>query len=644
MSDNRTTPHRYGDPAPLQVSTLRWGSTVALTLALGLLWSLLHHYRGLSGDAELYAVQALAHIHPALFSDIYLQHENQDHFTIFSPLYAGCIRWLGLQPAALTLAAVFTVWTFLAAWYLARQLVDRQAAWLAVAFVMIAESAYGAYGVFSYLEDWLTARSLGVALVISALACHFYGSKRLALLIALGACCVHPLIALPGVLVLVCLWIPPRMAVIGAVGGIVGVLILAASMQALRLATGPFELIDGEWLHVVRERSQFLFLQLWRWSDWETNIRPFLCLSLTALAVPDPKVRRLCFAGMLVGASGLAVALIAGLVGPVAILLQGQAWRWDWITCFFSILLVLPTAMTLWKEPACGPLCALLLVLGWTFAPVDGLLCIGAAIILWSARDRIDERSARLLRWGAALLGLIIILWLVSNAWTIVSAPLTAADPSHLGVSRFRSFMEMNVSAVLFIWLVVWLLHHSRSVVIVGLLAIAMALALVAIMPGSLLLKDRDGSAAEIREYADWRNVIPPSATVYVAGRQAKGFSWFTLERPSYLNEDQSAGVVFSRATAEEIVRRSEVLLPLEEQSWRVLDRRSASSSAAGAHRLDHPLTAQVLSRICGDPVLDFVVAKPAIDVPHLTHTTPGAHFRWNLYDCRALREGRPPA
>jgi len=56
-----------------------------------------------------------------------------------------------------------------------------------------------------YAEDCLTARSLAETLVISALLFHFYNRKTIAFLIAIAAFFVHPIMALPGMLVLVCL-------------------------------------------------------------------------------------------------------------------------------------------------------------------------------------------------------------------------------------------------------------------------------------------------------------------------------------------------------------------------------------------------------------------------------------------------------
>src|ERR1700685_989931 len=100
---------------------------VVLTLAMSLvvLWLVMHGYQGFAGDAQIYAFQALARIHPALSSDLYLQYSSQDRFTIFSSFYALFIRWLGLDSAARLLTLFFTALFFIGAWSLAAAIGNR---------------------------------------------------------------------------------------------------------------------------------------------------------------------------------------------------------------------------------------------------------------------------------------------------------------------------------------------------------------------------------------------------------------------------------------------------------------------------------------------------------------------------------------
>src|SRR6202035_5732594 len=111
-------------------------AALSLALMLATLWLLMHGYHGLTGDAQIYAFQALARIHPQLATDLYLQNTSQDQFTIFSPLYAWFIGFMGLEDAARLLTLLFTVWFLAATWNFVRAIANRDAAWLAVAFLL----------------------------------------------------------------------------------------------------------------------------------------------------------------------------------------------------------------------------------------------------------------------------------------------------------------------------------------------------------------------------------------------------------------------------------------------------------------------------------------------------------------------------
>lgn len=616
---------------------------LALTAMLVALWSLCHVYRGLTGDAELYALQALARLQPALHSDLYLRNVSQDRFTIFSPIYSWFINRLGLQPAALTLTLTISAWFLLAAWILARELSNSAVAFLSTASLIVIKGAYGSSGVFAYAENWLTARTLAEALIVTALACHFASKKRMALLIATGAMFIHPIMALPGLLLLLVLWLPLRVTVVGAFAATVGTLALA--LCASRLPTsGPLAIMDADWLEVVRERSQFLFLQYWTLQDWAINARPFLCLLISALVL-DGHIRKFAVAALIIGTAGLAVAGIASLVGPVAILLQGQAWRWLWLTCFVSVLLLVPTAVKMWNDEKCGPSCSMLLILGWTFSLTSSSLCIPLVLLLWLVKDRLSETSSRCLKWGAAGLAIIVTVWIVANAWTTINAPSPESGRDTLIIADLRNLIGLDAAAALIVVVMYFLVRSTASLLVLAPLATLFAVGAAFALHGSVMQINLDGSAALIREFAGWRNAIPPRGTVYVVpARISAAFAWFTLERPSYLSLDQSAGVVFSRATALEVRRRSQLLLPSMAADWRLLSQNRTPASAQAADKAPPQVTSESLARLCSDPQLDFVVTKEQLNFKSLRHTAAGKWHDFGLYDCRDVRpaQGHP--
>src|ERR1700691_355157 len=118
-------------------------TSIALVLLLVAIWLLMHGYHGLTGDAQIYAFQALSRIHPQLATDLYLQNTSQDQFTLFSPIFAWFIGLVGLEQAARLLLLLFTAWFLAAAWSFGRAVGGRDGAWLGAALLMIAAGDYG---------------------------------------------------------------------------------------------------------------------------------------------------------------------------------------------------------------------------------------------------------------------------------------------------------------------------------------------------------------------------------------------------------------------------------------------------------------------------------------------------------------------
>jgi hypothetical protein len=615
-------------------------ATLSLALMLVTLWLALHGYHGLTGDGQIYAFQALARLHPQLAADLYLQNTSQDEFSLFSTLYAWCIGLSDLENTARLLTLLFTLWFLAAAWRFASAVGGRESAWPAVAFLLIVGGGYGGSGVFRILEPFLTARLPTEALIITALGFQIRGLKRLSLLLALGAMLIHPLMALPGILLLVYLWLPIRVGTVGAIGGVLSTFALAAVAVNLPASFQVLTVMDAPWLEVVRERSQFLFLQLWSIRDWDINALPFISLALTAIAVTDDRIRKLCAAAAVVGVAGLAVAYIGGLIGPVAILMQGQAWRWVWITVFISAVLVPFTALQVWRDDNCGPLCALLLVSAWTLPGVDGTACASLALFLWSTRTQIAFRLAAYFRWASIALGAAIVVWTVTNCWAVMSATTSPSEPAHLGIVQIKDLLALKVPAVLLGTLVWWATRARREAWAPILMSATLIALSIWVFPAAFKQPRTLAAATDKVEFANWENAIPPTSTVLVAPPHDVGaFVWFTLGRPNYLALDQSAGVVFSRATALEVRRRSEVLLPLIDPDWKLLTSlRAKSGGVRKKEATTRPLTPENLIQVCADPQLGFVISPENVGFGPMRHENAGAWKDWNLYDCRNVR------
>jgi hypothetical protein len=616
---------------------------LSLALLSLMLWLALHGYHGITEDGQIYAFQAYARIHPQLAADLYLQNTSQDQFTLFSPLYGWFIGLLGLENAARLLTLISTLWLLAATYGFARAVAGRDTAWLAVAFLLIVAGDYGGSGVFQLLDPFLTARLPAEALIISALFCHAHRMKVLGLLLTLAALFIHPLMALPGLLMIVCLWLPLRMSVAGAIGGVLVTLALAVLAVKAQAFSHVLTVMDASWTEVVQERSQFLFLQLWSIRDWAVNARPFIFLAITALAVTDERIRKLCMVAALVGGAGLAVAFIGGLIGPVALLVQGQAWRWVWIGVFVSAALAPLTLLQAWRDEKCGPICALLMVLGWTLPGVYGTACASIGLIFWVARAHMSSRLASHFRWVSAVLGAAIVMWTLVKCWAIVASTTPPSGHTASGLAQVRNIFALKIPAALLGALVWWGVRTRRTTWVPMVLSAMLTVFSLLIFPAAFRQARTLGAAAEILEFSDWENVIPPTAMVLIAPpRDVGAFVWFTLARPNYLALDQSSGVVFSRTTSLEVRRRSEVLLPLMDPDWKIQTGLAKTDGGRKKVATTRPLTPQNLVAVCADPQLGFVISPENVGFDPLHHERAGAWKNWNLYDCRKVRSALP--
>jgi hypothetical protein len=463
-------------------------------------------------------------------------------------------------------------------------------------------------------------------------------------LLTLLAMLVHPLIALPGLLVLICLWAPIRSSAVGAIGCVFGTLALTISMAFAPWASSLLTIMDPQWTDLVKERSQFLFLQLWSLRDWDINIRPFIYLGFTAIAAADDRIHKLCAAAIIVGSVGLAMAFIGSLIGPVALLIQGQAWRWVWLGVFISAALLPYLVMKVWRDDKFGPSGALLLVLGWIVPAIFGTVCASLALIFWLCRPHLSSSSAARMRLVCAAICATILAWILFEFCASLPAAWSNRAPS--GALQPQDTLALRFLAALLGALVWWMIRcwkFNRSRWVPMIISIVLAAICFLALPSAFKQARTLAGGAARQEFADWESAIPPTSTVLVVpARDAGAFVWFSLGRPNYLAMNQSAGVVFSRATASEVRRRSEVLLPLMEPDWEILTRLRAKSS--GKHRNEattRPLTPEILTRVCADPQLGFVLSQENLGFAPLRHEHSGTWKDWNLYDCLKVRSVR---
>jgi len=302
-------------------------------------------------------------------------------------------------------------------------------------------------------------------------------------------------------------------------------------------------------------------------------------------------------------------------------------------------LLAAPTAAAIYRDKRCGPAAAMLLIVGWVSAPVVGATCMTLALFVWSVRERIDTRMAALLRWLASAMGVIMVAWAALALWNVGMAPGASARGEVPALVSIRDLAGFKASVLVATLLAVYLTAVTRSTVVLTLITVSFGICGAIAVPRALKDVPRDSALTELSAFADWRKVIPPASNVFVApAHYSAAFAWFSLQRPSYLSVNQSAGVVFSRATAMEIERRSQVLLPVLDPNWRLRTNGRGTRANDAVQRGSRPLTEERLVSVCSDPQLGFVVATENVGVGLVAHKHIGDSKNWSLYDCNQVR------
>lgn len=575
----------------------------ALPLGIGAAILCASPYVGIWHDGYLYAAQAVRRMAPGLDGDLYFRFDNQDDYTLFSPLYAWMTGAMGLETAAHVLARGSGLAFLGGALSLARRLLPRDQAWLALTLLVLIPGWYGASEVFSYNETIPAPRVLAQALVLgSTLA--VLGPRPAWSVAPIGvAVLLHPLMAVPGVLLAAALLLHDRpRAWYGALAAGLCVLAATALVACLR-PVGPLTLVDAEWRSVIAERVPYLLLDQWSVLDWQQNAVPLVTLAVTAVLTAGLQ-RRAAVAALAVGAGGVLVHAFATYAAPVALLLQGQPWRWAWLSKAMAVLLLVPAFSAAWRSGNGGRACAALLGAAWL--GIDEALALPAALLAFLVA--FVSLRAPSVRWvavagfaAAALLAVLILR-------------IYAPTPG-----RFAIVLAIGV------W---WALFRGtsacwRAAAVLTCAGLFGTQSVMAFERQRLPLLDARAQAA----FEPWRKRIGVHQTVYWP-RYYWG-PWLLLQRRSYAS---MAGVIFSREAAMETRRRHRELHFYASAPW----------IGSGPSQREPYLTLPVLQRLCATGGIDFVVSPDSLPLPSLRMDAAGDWQGYRLYSCSDLAEQRP--
>jgi hypothetical protein len=521
-------------------------------------WALAHGYDGIRHDGRLYTLQALAHLRPQLLSqDVFLRFGSQDRYTVFSPLYAALIHWLGPDLAAASLTFVLQLAFIAGAFALARKTVSPALSLLGVLVLIAIPGWYGSLRIFSCMETFVTPRMASEALVLFGLAAALSARGKLALALMALATILHPVMAAAGFAALACLYAAthwPRQAAIASVAAMIALVAISFA-----LPFGPLARFDAEWLQLVRLRSPNLFLANWSFDDWLRAIVPLATLITGVGTLSAGRARTACQVSLMTGLCGLALTLVACDLLRLVSFTQLQPWRWMWLATTASALLLPAITLAGWQSGFAGKATVLVVAAAWVLGndPL-ALYAALAGVVSMAFTCRFPANAARLVFYGTC--GLLVIVLTARIAWNSLFLEYFYLDPALPDwLRKAASFTQDGTVPVAIAVLAVWLASQPRGTPGLVLLAmLAMAACICLFPPTWNRWTYQQYPASLVAQFATWRTLIPPGNEVLWPESPVQAS--ILLERPNYLSLTQTSGVVFSRAAAMEMQRRAVAL------------------------------------------------------------------------------------
>jgi len=598
-------------------------------------WLLARPYAGIRHDGILYVGQALLQLYPDIYSrDVFFAHGSQDSYSIFSPIYAWLIAHIGLPASALLLVILGQIAFLSSLALLAGQFLKGRDLWLGLVFVAIMPGFYGGLQIFSYAENFVTARTF--AEPISLFALYRLCRRRWiesALLFAIGAA-VHPLIVLPAI---AAAWVHLSRA--RPVGWWLALVVLIAPGLAL-FNIPPFDLLsqtfDSDWLLTVDRNSEHLFLRHWKLGDWAVLAYDFATLTL-ARRHAEGNLKSAIESVLAVGLGAvIATGVFADLLGSVFFTAL-QVWRALWLLHLVAMALTPWFYLRIFQGDVQehGLLIVGLLYLSLVGSRYPGALMALAlaGLFIWHGRNISVSPWVRRFGLAAVLAGIASVTFKDLKAHSyLASKPDSFSDMLSLAIQGLTRPAGLTILALGWLQLAKTRGHLTSAVAAVTALAL-----------GVWSYDQRSPWAAFVENGLELKHPfadkLSPKSQVYWQG-ETYGLlgTWLLLKHPSYLTRAQGAGVTFDRETARHYGEREEAFAALTFQE----------SICAIMNSLDDrhcAVDVEALKEICSLPqspdyliiesrIPDLVEAEWRFEVDGSTFNT------FYLYRCNRIRSG----
>lgn len=612
------------------------------------IWILGHPFDGLTHDARLYGVQALHYLYPERYGqDLFFLYGSQDDFTLFTPIYATLIDFLGMHTAMILLLAVsYTLWTGAAA-LLAGKMVQGFQFWLAIVLIFAIPGYYATDTLFRYGEPFLTPRIIAEALTLLSLALLLKKKRLIPLTLLFTSMVLHPLMAMAGIgfTAFYLLKDHPKTVLVVAAMGTTLVLLLAF------LQITPFDRLliamDKEWFELCFIRSPFIFWDGWKIADWNRVVFAFSLLLMACSAAPGD-LRRVFLSALAIGGVGVALFWIGTSLTHTLLLIQLQPYRFLWLTHFFALISAAWLIGKFWNKGQTYRLLLLNFLTAWLLLDYAGG---GLAVVLCTLFIR-RTRSNKEITIPDAVTRLLSGLPLAALAWWLLKSWQATAEifpeTTNFGTISIDFALAWGIlllrtdGGILAIpcFLTIWRYgSDQRKGVSLSITGGVLLLLELSIVPWILQNKWNQLYLHQILldPIPAFRRLIPENAAIY--WEEDLKMTWFVLGRASYASHYQLAGLMFNRQTCIEGKRRMDRLAPLNTKDS-IFVRHIFARQFPKSRNNDQPRPSfKALIHACYDPALDFVVLSSKFEEGVIAqHFEQVTEKNFYLYDCTTLR------
>jgi hypothetical protein len=516
--------------------------------ALAALWLFCNPYFAIDRGGLIYAGRALADLDPlGVGRDMMFRLDGQSDFTLFTPLFRYLASQLGIGPAMMLVGAAGTAASFTGAVIFSRRIAEGRARWLAIAFAACLPAAYGGYELFSYSETAVTPRPFAEAFVLCGLALMLDGRRAWALCAMAVAFALHPIMALPGVVVLAASTTSDRRWLT------LWLALAAASVLLAVLGVAPFDrisrTIDPEWKSILIQRNPHLFPGLWPF-DWTGRAATRAATLLIAAGLVAPATRRLFLTTLLVGFAGLAVSFLLGERLSSLFVVQAQTWRMMWLVFALATYAAAICVVELWKKDWVSRIALAFLSLAWAYADYDvpaSAFATTAVVIVYSVKQS-DLTLPRWIYLGALALAAAGIVFGLCLSQLSIYRVIADAAPDMMVEARRTLALQMDYTPIgaLIAVLSAWRVTAGRArAAFAAVCAVGLPLAIYGWDQRSLA--NRHFDAGEPFPALEAATIARPGEVFWIDGMRG---TWWWLHRAHWVAAVQGAGLVFSRELA----------------------------------------------------------------------------------------------